>query len=156
MLPPVAAFAGKFLREARKGTLPGWGSERISVFPRKDGSVADLSMFANDLETQHYPSGHRFFSVGDPGHVMYVVTDGEVEISLRGRALETVQAGGIFGELALIDHKERSAEVDALTAVSVAVIDQEYFLDLVRTNPSFALEVMKVMSERLRHLDALL
>ena len=118
--------------------------------------MADLTMFANDLETQRYPAGHRFFSVGDPGHVMYVVTEGEVEISLRGRTLETVHAGGIFGELALIDHKERSAEVDAKTAVSVAVIDQEYFLDLVRNNPSFALEVMKIMSLRLRHLDDLL
>jgi CRP/FNR family cyclic AMP-dependent transcriptional regulator len=118
--------------------------------------VADLTMFANDLETQRYPAGHRFFSVGDPGHVMYVVTEGEVEISLRGRKLETVHAGGIFGELALIDHKQRSAEVDAKTSVAVAVIDQEYFLDLVRTTPAFALEVMRIMSERLRHLDDLL
>jgi CRP-like cAMP-binding protein len=87
---------------------------------------------------------------------MYVVTEGEVEISLRGRVLETVHAGGIFGELALIDHKQRSAEVDAKTPVSVAAIDQEYFLDLVRNHPNFALEVMRIMSERLRHLDDLL
>ena len=113
-------------------------------------------MFANDLDAQDYPAGHRFMSVGDHGEMMYVVTEGEVEISLRGKLLETVHAGGIFGELALIDHKDRSADVAAKTDVKVSALDQKRFLYLVRNHPFFALEVMKVMADRLRHFDDLI
>lgn len=113
-------------------------------------------MFASDLDAQQYPAGHRFMSVGDPGDQMFVVTEGEVEISLRGKVLETVHAGGIFGELALIDHKDRSADVVAKTDVKVSALDQKRFLYLVRNHPFFALEVMQIMADRLRRFDALL
>jgi CRP/FNR family transcriptional regulator, cyclic AMP receptor protein len=118
--------------------------------------VADLSIFASDLDAPQYAAGHRFFTTGDQGEIMYVVTEGEVEITLRGKVLETVQRGGIFGELALIDHRERSADVTAKTDVKVSAIDQKRFLYLVRNHPFFALEVMKIMSDRLRKFDDLL
>jgi CRP/FNR family transcriptional regulator, cyclic AMP receptor protein len=118
--------------------------------------VADLSMFASDLDAQHFPAGHRFFTVGDHGEIMFVVTEGEVEVSLRGTLLETIHDGGIFGELALIDHRERSADVVAKTDVKVSMIDQKRFLYLVRNHPFFALEVMKIMADRLRKFDATL
>jgi len=113
-------------------------------------------MFASDLDAQHYPAGHRFFTTGDQGEGMYVVTEGEGEITLRGKVLETVHTGGIFGEMALIDHKERSADVTAKTDVQVSSIDQKRFLYLVRNHPFFALEVMKIMTDRLRKFDDLL
>jgi CRP-like cAMP-binding protein len=119
-------------------------------------NVADLSIFANDSDTEDLPAGHRFFTAGEPGDHMYVVLAGEVEIVLRDKVLETVHSGGIFGEMALIDHRERSADVIAKTGVKVSKIDQKRFLYLVRNHPFFALEVMKVMTDRLRHFDDLL
>jgi CRP/FNR family transcriptional regulator, cyclic AMP receptor protein len=107
----------------------------------------------HDLDVEHFSAGHKFFGVGDRGEAMYVVSSGEAEIVLRGKVLETVHAGGIFGELALIDHRERSAEVVAKTDVSVGVIDRKRFVDLVHSHPSFALEVMATMANRLRRLD---
>ncbi len=118
--------------------------------------MADLTIFAHDLDAKDYPAGHRFISTGDQGEIMYVVTEGEVEITLRGKVLETVHSGGIFGELALIDHRERSADVTAKSDVKVSAIDQKRFLYLVRNHPFFALEVMKIMAERLRKFDDLL
>jgi CRP/FNR family cyclic AMP-dependent transcriptional regulator len=118
--------------------------------------VADLSIFASDPHTQELPAGHRFFATGDSGDHMYVVVTGEVEVLLRGKVLETVTSGGIFGEMALIDHRERSADVVAKTDVKVAEIDQKRFLYLVRNHPFFAIEVMKAMTERLRRFDDML
>jgi CRP/FNR family cyclic AMP-dependent transcriptional regulator len=115
--------------------------------------VPDLSALAKDLDAQHFSAGHKFFGVGDHGEEMYVVASGEVDIVLRGKVLETVHTGGIFGELALIDHRERSAEVVAKTDVNVGVIDPKRFVDLVRNHPNFALEVMTIMAHRLRRLD---
>lgn len=115
--------------------------------------MPDLSIFATDTETQRLPAGHRFFAAGESGEEMYVVLSGEVEISLRGKILETVHAGGIFGEMALIDRQQRSADVLAKTDVKVAAIDRKRFLFLLTRNPYFAIEVMTVMTERLRAFD---
>ncbi len=118
--------------------------------------MPDLSMFANEVDTQTFPDGHRFFGAGDAGDVMWVVLAGEVDISLRGRILEKVGPGGMFGEMALIDHRERSADVVAVGEVQAAPIDQKRFLYLIRNHPFFAIEVMKIMTDRLRHFDDLL
>jgi CRP-like cAMP-binding protein len=114
---------------------------------------ADLSMFANTADTHVYPPGHVFFELGDPGDFMYAVLSGEVEIIIHDKVIETVESGSIFGEMALIDNRERSATAKAATQVTAATIDQQQFLYLVSTHPSFSIEVMSVMAERLRLLN---
>jgi CRP/FNR family transcriptional regulator, cyclic AMP receptor protein len=111
-------------------------------------------MFANSEDVKQYPAGHCFFSTGDTRDVMYVVLSGEVEIVVGTTVVERVSAGGIFGEMALIDHLGRSASARAATAVEAASIDQTQFMYLLRTHPSFSIEVMSVMAERLRLLNA--
>ncbi|HUA08143.1 MAG TPA: cyclic nucleotide-binding domain-containing protein [Candidatus Acidoferrales bacterium] len=110
-------------------------------------------MFANSADTRRYPAGHVFFGLGDAGDLMYVLLSGEVEILIRDKIIETVRTGGIFGEMALIDNRERSASARARTDVVAATIDQDQFLYLLRTHPSFSIEVMNVMCERLRLLN---
>jgi CRP-like cAMP-binding protein len=61
--------------------------------------------------------------------------------------------GGIFGEMSLIDDKPRSATARARTDCELVPIDEGRFLELVHQKPGFALEVMKVMAERLRSMD---
>lgn len=118
--------------------------------------MPDLSMFANSADTQEYPAGHEFFAIGDIGDVMYLVVSGEVEILIRDKIVETVRPGGIFGEMALIDNRKRSAAARAKTAVKAAPVDQGQFLYLLRTHPSFSIEVMNVMTDRLRLLNEML
>jgi CRP-like cAMP-binding protein len=118
--------------------------------------MVDNTIVVNDEVVQYFPAGHRFFATGDHGEVMYVVTSGEVEILLRGRLLETVGVGSVFGEMAIIDDRERSAEAIAKTNVKVVVIDQERFLFLTRNDPHFALKVMRIITTRLRRLDDML
>ncbi len=118
--------------------------------------MPDLSAVAKDLDAKHFPAGHKFFGIGDHGEEMYVVSSAEIESVLRGTVLDTVHEGGIFGELALIDHRERSADVVAKTDVNVGVIDPKRFVDLGRHRPNFALEVMTIMAHRLRRLDEMI
>ncbi len=118
--------------------------------------MVDFSRFARDGKSEHVPAGEYFFRTGEPGDEMYVVTRGEAEIIVGDTLVETVAPGGIFGEMALIDHRARSADVIAKSDADVAVIDADRFRTLVATDPSFALEVMKIMADRLRRLDALL
>jgi CRP/FNR family transcriptional regulator, cyclic AMP receptor protein len=118
--------------------------------------MPSVTLFENDPNVMSVSKGHRFFGVGDPGDAMYVVIDGEVELELRGEALESVGHGGFFGEMALLDHKPRSACATAKTDCRVVQVDQRRFLYLIQNTPFFAIEVMTVMSDRLRHADDLI
>jgi CRP-like cAMP-binding protein len=116
--------------------------------------MPSLSLFDNDSSAMLFPAEHRFFDAGDDGDFMYVVLDGVVDLELRGVTLETVRAGGFFGEMALIDKRERSASAVAKSECKVARVDQRRFLYLVQNTPFFALEIMTTMSDRLRRVDA--
>ena len=85
---------------------------------------------------------------------MYGVLEGQVEIVLNGKVVETVEEGGIFGELAVIDTHIRSATAVAKTACRLAAIDQKRFTYLIQQTPYFAIQVMQVMADRLKRWGA--
>jgi CRP/FNR family cyclic AMP-dependent transcriptional regulator len=96
------------------------------------------------------------FKQGDPGDVMYAVVEGSVDIVLGDRVLETVEtveSGGIVGELALVDSGPRSASVIARTRARLARVDVRQFMFLVQEHPTFALQVMRVLAERIRRAN---
>ena len=84
---------------------------------------------------------------------MYAVVEGEVDLDVHGTVVETVGEGGILGELALIDTEPRSATAIARTQAQIAAVDQSRFMFLVHEHPRFALQVMRVMAERLRNAN---
>jgi CRP-like cAMP-binding protein len=98
-------------------------------------------------------AGTTLFEEGTPGTVMYVVRDGEVAIKVGGREVERVGAGGIVGEMALLDNAPRSAAAVAISRCEIVSIDQRRFLFLVQETPFFALEVMRIMANRLRAMN---
>jgi len=93
------------------------------------------------------------FEEGDPGDFLYVLIEGEVTVSIKGTDVWQLRAGEIFGEMALIDQRPRSASAIARTSVRAVCIDATGFLQLVKETPQFSLHVMRVMAERLRALD---
>jgi CRP/FNR family transcriptional regulator, cyclic AMP receptor protein len=97
-----------------------------------------------------YKPGEIIFSAGDKGDKMYMIRTGEVEIERGGKIVETLSAGGIFGEMALIDGSPRAATARAKTACEVAPITEKSFLFLVHETPYFAIAVMRTLADRLR------
>ena len=100
------------------------------------------------------PDGSVLFETGAPGDLLYVVLSGKVEIRIGGKVVETVGEGGIVGEMALIDKSPRSGDAVAVSESVVVSIDQRRCLFLVQQTPFFALNVMRVMAERLRRRTA--
>jgi CRP/FNR family cyclic AMP-dependent transcriptional regulator len=94
--------------------------------------------------------GQVIFSTGDPGHQMFIVRTGTVEIRIGDTVVETVGQGGIFGELALVDSSPRSATAIAGEDCTLVMVEQRSFNDLLRRVPGLGLEIMKVMANRLR------
>lgn len=109
-----------------------------------------LQLFRNEEQVESYQAGQTIFTVGDPGQVMYVVKAGEVEIVVKGKAIERLEPGAVFGELALIDQSPRSATAIARSACQVVPINERRFIFLVQETPFFALHIMRIMAERLR------
>jgi CRP/FNR family cyclic AMP-dependent transcriptional regulator len=84
---------------------------------------------------------------------MYVVVEGEADISIGSHVVETVGPTGFFGEMGLIGHTPRSATVTAKTDVALEPIDEKRFEYLVSNMPFFAIEVMRTMAARLRRMN---
>ena len=117
--------------------------------------MASIDMLRTDPNAKSVVAGDTIFSEGDRGDTAYVVTEGEIVLSINGKAIETVGSGGIFGEMALIDSQTRSASARAKTDARVVPIDQRRFLYLIQNTPFFAVEVMHVMADRIRRMDAM-
>jgi len=115
--------------------------------------VTALFRFATD--TRAVAAGQTVFRTGDTGDVLYVVQQGEVELRVQDRLVAVVSSGGILGEMALIDHRPRSATAVATVDSTLVPVDEVHFLRLVQHTPNFALHVMQVMADRLRKMNAL-
>jgi CRP/FNR family transcriptional regulator, cyclic AMP receptor protein len=97
-----------------------------------------------------FKAGEVIFRQGDPAEELYIVKSGKVEIRLGNRLLDTLPELSIFGEMALIDPAPRSATAIAATDATVVPVDEKQFLFLVSRTPHFALNVMRVLTRRLR------
>src|SRR5262245_46733302 len=97
-----------------------------------------------------FEPGEIIFSEGDRGEQMYVIRKGEGEIERDGTIVETLYAGDIFGEMALIDGSPRAASARAKTACELAPITEKAFVFMVHETPFFGLTVMRTLAERLR------
>jgi len=113
-----------------------------------------LELFNVEENPRSCEAGEIIFSAFDMGAEMYVVLEGEVELTVGSTVVETLGPGEPFGEMALIDQAPRVATATAKTACKLAVIPERRFLFMVQTMPQFALEIMKVMADRLRTMNA--
>ena len=111
------------------------------------------SIFDHASDVKSVRAGTTIFNTGDPRDHMYAVLDGQVDIFVNGKLVETVEKGGIFGEMALIDAEARTGTAVAKSDVKVVPVDERRFLFLIQQTPNFALHVMRVLSDRLRRMD---
>jgi CRP-like cAMP-binding protein len=121
---------------------------------------ADLASLAEFAHFERFAAGHVIFSRDDPGHSMMVVVDGHVRISTTsadGRmvTLNIINPGEVFGEIALLDGGERTADATALAPTLLLVLLQRDFRPFLETHPRTALQLLKVVCGRLRQTSKL-
>ncbi|MFM9848658.1 MAG: cyclic nucleotide-binding domain-containing protein [Hyphomicrobiaceae bacterium] len=115
------------------------------------GEYFELWSRSSSVTPERFEAGSLIFSEGDAGaDRMYIVRSGFVEISIGNKLVETIQANGMFGEMALVDGAPRSGTARAREACELAPIDRKLFILMVDEAPHFALNVMRVMADRLR------
>jgi CRP/FNR family transcriptional regulator, cyclic AMP receptor protein len=104
---------------------------------------------------ERYPAGRTIFLKGSPGRGMMAVLKGRVRISAsspEGReiVLNTIEEGEVFGEIALLDGNERSADATAAADCDLLVIDRRDFVPFIESHPGLALRLIAVLCQRLR------
>ena len=108
-----------------------------------------LEILEDSEDRMAFPAGTVIMTEGEAGNKMYVVMEGEAEITLKNKVLATAKPGEIVGEMALINSELRSATVTAKTDCLLILIDQASFDSLLRHVPDFTLHVMNVLANRL-------
>jgi CRP/FNR family transcriptional regulator, cyclic AMP receptor protein len=122
------------------------------------GAIAPelLERLSSYATTRAVRRGDDIFAKGDPGNSLYAVCAGTVKISVpsadgKDAVFNLVGEGEIFGEIALLDGRPRTADATAMTDCELMMIERRDFLDLVRSQPEIALRLMEVLCARLRH-----
>lgn len=124
----------------------------------RDLAAADKTALAEKMELLKFSVGENVFAYGDPGHALYIVRSGEVEIFVKNDqgekiVLETSGPGDIFGEISLLDNGPRTAWVSALGDVEVFRLDRQHFEEYIRQHTPAALNLLSVAARRLRRSD---
>ncbi len=115
----------------------------------------------NLLTTTDVSTGTQLCHKGEVGDAMYLIETGRVRISIvdedhREITLAELAQGDFFGEMSIIDGRQRSADVTVIENGRVAVLSRPDFLKFVRSNPDVALGMLGALSDRLRRTDELL
>ncbi len=116
--------------------------------------MEQLHVFGLEKTLMRFPAGQTIFHKGDLADMLYIVKEGEVDIFLGETYVETLTKNGDFGEMALLDASPRSATAVAKTDCGLLAIDEKHFLSHIRKTPVFAIQIMRVIADRLRRQTA--
>ena len=131
----------------------------VPLFASLDDEAA--TELRSRLSDKTVPQNTRLFKQGDKGDAMYLIESGRVRISIRDEEeqeviLAELAQGDFFGEMAIIDGRQRSADAKVIEDAQFAILSRAAFLAFVRSNPDVALEMLSALTDRLRRTDELL
>jgi uncharacterized membrane protein len=121
----------------------------------------ELRALTTEIEERSYVAGQTVFKAGQSGGEMHVVLEGHVETFLTDEegqrvVLAKLGPGEIFGELSLLDNNPRSASAEAREPTRTCIVDRADLERLFARKPQAALDILAVLSRRLRMTDVLL
>jgi len=121
------------------------------------GNKLSIMKFSEELlrkKGKIFRQGEIIFEENDPADEMYILITGTVGIHKKVndayKMLIELKEGDMFGEMAIIDKKPRSARAVALTSVQLFPVNEILLSQLIKTNPEFTLRLVKILSNRLR------
>ncbi len=129
---------------------------RSPIFASLDDSDVD-AILAHATVARH-GEGDRIMAKGDPGNSMMAVLKGRVMISSpsadgRQVVLTVFHEGDVFGEIGMLDGKERTADVTAMADCELLVVPRRSVLSLLERRPELCLSLLVVLCERLRRTN---
>jgi CRP/FNR family cyclic AMP-dependent transcriptional regulator len=112
--------------------------------------LQEISKLMTEVDVKE---GHALTTEGERGSEFGVVLSGTATVSQAGKTVATLEIGGHYGEMALIDDGPRTATIIASSPMSIAVVARPEFGQLLDEAPTLALAIMRGLARRLRELD---
>ncbi|MBV9552408.1 MAG: Crp/Fnr family transcriptional regulator [Alphaproteobacteria bacterium] len=119
---------------------------------------ADLDALLLHARVEHFAAGRTIFTKGSPGRSMMAILKGSIRISAPSPAgpdivLTILHAGEIFGEIALLDGQDRTADATAMTDCELLVLDHRDFIPFLERRADLCILLLRLLSQRLRQTD---
>ena len=151
-LPALVLLLGRKVARIDAAAAPPDADElrilaSVPIFAPLSGMT--LEHLVGRLTPLRLEPGTEIVREGDPGDRFYIVAEGTVEVSEYGRPIAELDAGGYFGEIALIRDVARTATVTTKTAVVLYALDRDDFLAAVTSHAPSAEAAEEVVSSRL-------
>ncbi len=128
--------------------------ERLARVPLFQGlSKKELRLISQLATYLESPAGTVLTQEGKSGHEFIIVLEGEIEIRQGDRVVAVRGPGSYVGEIALLDHRPRTATVVAKTPVAIEVIGQREFAGLLAEVPELSQQLLAAVARRLADLD---
>lgn len=115
-----------------------------------EGALEAVAGLASEVRFAH---GQTVTREGDPGDSFFVVVDGVLTVSRRGKPIRDLGPGDFLGEISLIDGRPRSATAIAIGPVEALVIERPAFLELMDRFGAVRLAILMALSDRIRSDD---
>ncbi len=121
----------------------------------RDLPPAVLDHLGSYMKTRKVERGATIFSKGDPGTGLLGVLSGAVKVSVASAdgkdiVLNVFHEGEIFGEIALLDGRPRTADAIAMSDGDLVVIERRDFISFLNGNPDVTLKLIEILCARLR------
>lgn len=113
------------------------------------------TLLAGQLPERRVAAGEAIFEMGEEGDRMYVLLEGQAQIRAGSVVLDTVSAGGVLGEMAVLDDERRSASATALNDCRLIALDKAALMQQIANRPQLAIELARLGVHRLRAMDFL-
>lgn len=131
---------------------------RVPLFANVSPARLKLLAFTSDVVT--YESGQVMFKQGDAGDAAYVFLSGTADVLIDSPSgqitVDSVGPNGIVGEIAILCDVARTATIKTTAPVEALRIRKDHFLRLLAEFPEMAIEIMRVLADRLSHTTAAL
>src|SRR5215510_10755308 len=151
-MPPTSA--------GRDSSATGGATDRVSLLRNHplfcELTPSILERISTYAKRRSVAKGFTIFEKGDAGLGLIGVVSGSVKISVtsadgRDIVLNTIRRGEVFGEIALLDGRARTANATAMSDCELIVIERREFIPFLRSEPDVTLKLMEILCSRLRN-----
>jgi CRP/FNR family transcriptional regulator len=115
---------------------------------------SELRSLEKQMKIVKHPAGHEIVVQGENGVGFMVILHGTVTVSTVQGKDRKLGPGDSFGEMALLDHEGRSANIKADTDVSLATIPEWSFKPFLKEHPEVSYRLLQVLSQRVRQAES--
>lgn len=122
--------------------------KKVPLFAELDQE--DLEKVARLFKRRHFSAGETVTKEGSGGAAFFLIESGEAEVTVGGKPRPALTAGAHFGEVALIDGKERSATITASTDLVCYGLTYWDFQPLVQESAAIAWRLLQYLAKMLR------